>query len=123
MINPNGAPGRLVDMIRAGTLQPVVDDRILAEYADVLRRPQMRPYFSAADADAILDFLDHNAEHALATVCIAGLPDADDAPFLEVALAAGVPLVTGNERHFPTERRSGCIVLSPADFTARFCTE
>jgi predicted nucleic acid-binding protein len=99
-----------------------VDDRILAEYADVLRRPEMRPYFSAADADSIIDLLDHNAEHALATVCIAGLPDTDDAPFLEVALAASVPLVTGNERHFPTERRSGCVVLNPADFIARWAT-
>lgn len=122
MINPAGAPGRLVDMIRAGTLQMVVDDRILVEYADVLRRPGMRLYFSAKDTEAILDFLDHNAEHALATICIAGLADPDDAPFLEVALAAQVPLVTGNERHFPVEKRSGSTVLSPADFIARFCT-
>jgi putative PIN family toxin of toxin-antitoxin system len=123
MINPTGAPGRLVDMIRAGTLQMVVDDRILAEYADVLRRPGMRAYFSAKDTEAILDFLYHDAEHALATICIAGLEDPDDAPFLEVALAAEVPLITGNARHFPVEKRSGCTVLSPGEFIGRSCTQ
>ena len=122
MINPAGAPGRLVDMIRAGTLQLVVDDRILAEYADVLRRPGMRPYFTTKDTEAILDFLYRDAEHALATICIAGLADPDDAPFLEVALAAKVPLITGNKRHFPVEKHSGCTVLSPGEFIARFCT-
>lgn len=122
MINPAGAPGRLVDMIREGALRPVVDDRILQEYAEVLRRPGMRPYFSAKDTDAILDFLCHNADQTLATVSVAGLPDPDDAPFLEVALAAQVPLITGNERHFPSEKRAGCTVLSPGDFIARFCT-
>jgi hypothetical protein len=49
------------------------------------------------------------------------LPDPDDAPFIEVALAADVPLVTGNERHFPAETQGGCLVLSPAGFVARYC--
>jgi putative PIN family toxin of toxin-antitoxin system len=122
MINPAGAPGRLVDMIRAGTLQMVVDDRILVEYADVLRRSGMRTYFSTKDTEAILDFFNYNAEQTLATICIAGLADPDDAPFLEVALAAQVPLITGNKRHFPLEKRSGCTVLSPGEFIACFCT-
>ena len=43
-------------------------------------------------------------------------PDPDDEPFLEVALSAGVPLVTGNLRDFPTSLRQGVHVLSPADF-------
>lgn len=122
MINSAGAPGRLMDMIRAGTLQMVVDDRILAQYTDVLRRPGMQRYFCAKDTDAILDFLHHNAKHTLATICIAGLADPDDAPLLEAALAAQVPLITGNKRHFPVEKRSGCAVLSPGEFIARFCT-
>jgi len=121
MIHITGAPGRLVDMVRASALQMVVDDRIPAEYADVLRRPGLQAYFSAADAEAILDFLHHSSEHALATSYAAGLPDPDDAPFLEVALAAGVPLITGNKRHFPVEKRSGCAVLSASEFIDQFC--
>jgi len=122
MINPAGAPGKLVDLIRAGTLQAVVDDRILAEYADVLQRPGMRPYFSAADAAAILNFLAYNAEQALAAVSIEGLPDPADAPFLEVALVADAPLITGNKRHFPAEKRHGCAVLNPAEFITCYCS-
>ncbi|MBN1424107.1 putative toxin-antitoxin system toxin component, PIN family [Candidatus Fermentibacteria bacterium] len=121
MINPVGAPGRLVDMVRAGVLRLVVDDRVPREYADVLRRPMLRSYFSLADAEAILDFLRHGAEPALATVCVSGLPDPDDAPFLEVALASGVPLITGNTRHFPLNRRAGCTVLTAAEFVAQYC--
>ncbi len=43
------------------------------------------------------------------------LPDHDDEPFLEVALAAGAAcLVTGNLRHFPAATRSGVRVVTPA---------
>ena len=38
---------------------------------------------------------------------VRGLPDPDDAPFLECALAADVPLVTGNPRHFPKSAAKG----------------
>lgn len=121
MINPAGAPGRLIDRLRAGALQAVVDDSILAEYAHVLRRPSLQVYFSSTDTELILDYLAHHAEHVLADVCVPDLPDPDDAPFLEAALAAGVPLITGNKKHFPKDKRRGCDVLSPAEFITRFC--
>jgi predicted nucleic acid-binding protein len=45
------------------------------------------------------------------------LPDADDEPFLAVALAASADyLVTGNIRDFPSEKRQGCVVVTPAEF-------
>ena len=122
MIRPAGPPGRLVDLLRAGTLQPVVDDRILDEYADVLCRPTMQTWFAAADAEAIVAFLVHHADPTLATISVRGLPDPDDAPFLEVALSAGVPLVTGNKRHFTRSLCGGCTILTPAGFLARFCS-
>jgi hypothetical protein len=46
------------------------------------------------------------------------LPDPDDAPFLECARTAGVPLVTGNLRHFPKRVAKGVSVLTPAQFVA-----
>ena len=40
LINAQGGPGRIVDLLRVDVLQVVVDDRILAEYRDVwLARP------------------------------------------------------------------------------------
>jgi len=47
------------------------------------------------------------------------LPDVDDEPFLAVALAASADfLVTGNIRDFPSEKRKGCAVVTPAEFMA-----
>ena len=49
------------------------------------------------------------------------LPDADDEPFLAVALAASVDfLVTGNLSDYPPDKRRGCVVVSPAAFMERW---
>lgn len=120
MINAHGAPGRIVDLLRAGALQPVVDDRIFAEYADVLAREELQPYFTRTDRTVILDFLRQNAEQVAAHTVITDLPDPGDCPFLEIALAAEAPLVTGNKKHFPADKRRGSLVLSPAEFLTRF---
>ena len=47
-----------------------------------------------------------------------GLPDSDDAPFLDCARTANVPLVTGNLRHFPKSVTGKVPVLTPARFVA-----
>ena len=45
------------------------------------------------------------------------LPDPDDEPFLEVAVAGKVEaIVTGNKRHFPKKEYQGVRILSPAEF-------
>jgi predicted nucleic acid-binding protein len=45
------------------------------------------------------------------------LPDPDDEPFLEVAIAGRVEaIVTGNKRHFPKKDYKGVRILSPAEF-------
>lgn len=116
LIRSGGPPGRIVDLIRAADVQVVVDDRILHEYGDVLRRDELRRWIFAADAATILDFL-HHESHRIACRHIArGLPDPSDAPFLEAARSASVALVTGNPRHFPPNVRAGCEVISPREF-------
>jgi uncharacterized protein len=119
MINPHGPPGRLVDLFRSGFLHVAVDDRILAEYVDVLHRPRLSRYFVSSDLAQILDYLRSVSLHVLARKQIRNLPDQSDAPFLEVALAAKLPLVTGNIRHYPDVWRQECTVLTPADFLDR----
>ena len=116
LINPDGYPGRIVDLLRVDALQVVVDDRILAEYHDVLARDAFRPYFSEQDRNGILEYLDNNALHVAPRYVLHGLPDPGDTPFLEVALSEEVPLVTGNQNHFTPERRRDCEVLSPKEF-------
>jgi predicted nucleic acid-binding protein len=45
------------------------------------------------------------------------LPDPDDDPFLEIALAAkATAIITGNKRHFPKGEYEEIKILSPAEF-------
>jgi uncharacterized protein len=116
MINPHGPPGRLVDLLRSGALRLAVDDRILAEYVDVLHRQRLSRCFVSSDLAQIIDYLRCGSMHVLVRRQIRDLPDQSDAPFLEVAMAARVPLLTGNIRHFPDLWRQKCAILKPADF-------
>ena len=119
MINPFAAPGRIVDMLREGALELTVDDRILAEYGAVPKRSKFRAYFTLHDVSDILLFLEQNTHYTVATTHFRGLPDLKDAPFLEVAVAAGVPLVTGNVDHFPASSRCSVEVVTPAAYVER----
>ena len=120
MINPAGPPGVIVDRVRAGMLTLLVDDRILDEYARVLQRPRFERYFSSSQVRDVIGFLHTDTDHLVASVRIDALPDPDDAPFLEVALTAGAPLVTGNLDHLPSERCRGAEVLRPAEYVKKY---
>jgi len=116
MINAAGPPGRIVDLIREGLVELVVDDRILAEYDEVLNRPKFHPYFDSHDVRDIIVFLEQNACYTVSTTQAVDLPDPDDAPFLEVALTAAVPHVTGNTSHYPAHYRRQVSIYTPAVF-------
>jgi len=120
IINPHGPPGRIVDLLRTGELRLAVDDRILSEYADVLRRPRLAPYFAGQDIEHIIEYLYGNSERVIATIRFCGLPDENDAPFLEVAKTANLVLVTGNLKHYPAKKRNGVTVETPIEFMQRY---
>lgn len=113
LLSPQGPPGRIVALVAAGELTVCHDARILVEYADVLHRQRFG--FTPARVDLLLHQVLAEGERTTALPLELALPDADDEPFLEVALAAGCSLVTGNLRHFPADRRGGARVLSPAE--------
>jgi uncharacterized protein len=117
-LSPAGPPGRIVEWLRSGAVQAVLDDRIAAEYSEVLARPFFQ--LPAAEVDIVLATIRTRAFwiEAAAGQRTVGLPDPDDAPFLECARAAGVPLVTGNLRHFPKSAAGKTPVLTPAQFVA-----
>jgi putative PIN family toxin of toxin-antitoxin system len=117
LLTPRGAPGRIVDLILAGHVTLVVDDRILAEYRDVLRRGRFG--FDAKDVEALLAFIDATAVYVHATPLTHRLSDEDDEMFLEAAIAGDAgALVTGNTRHFPARLAIGVPIVSPAAFIA-----
>lgn len=118
LLNDTGVPAQVIDLCIAGDLDMLVDTRILAEYRDVLQRPELD-----LDASDVVGFLaiTQYAEHVVAAPLPLSLPDPDDLPFLEVAVAAGADaLVTGNVKHFrPAEGRVDIPVLTPRQFLDR----
>lgn len=77
---------------------------------------RLRKWVTEEDARDLLAFLFLDAECIVATSLVQGLPDPGDVPFLEVAITAHVPLVTGNLKHFPKQFCRGLHVLSPSGF-------
>lgn len=116
LISATNPPGRIIDAIRADHVRICIDDRIIAEYREVLTRPELTRWIRRDDGIAILDHIGSLAERVDGFVTVDGLPDPDDAPFLEVALIAGVPLITGNVRHFPAERAGRAVIMTPREF-------
>lgn len=114
LLSPHGPPGRLVDALLNRMLQLAVDDRIIAEYREVLTRPKFR--MDAARVSAFLALLAFQS-HVSATATkglSASAPD--DTAFLEVAAtSAQQTLVTGNIKHYPEKTRGSIRVLTPAE--------
>jgi putative PIN family toxin of toxin-antitoxin system len=115
-LSPEGAPGRIVEWLRAGTIQAVLDDRVAAEYAEVLARPRFR--LPSAEVAVVLGAIVAAAfrVEVRAEDAARRLPDPTDAPFLECARAADAPLVTGNLRHYPRAAAPDIHVLTPAQY-------
>jgi len=112
LLSPAGPPGRLLDAALVGTLRIVYDDRIAAEYREVLERPALR--IDAGDRDAFLAVLSLHELVVVPPWTGPSPPDPDDQMFLEaVILADEGTLVTGNLRHFPAEVRGRVTVLDP----------
>jgi len=115
LLSPFGPPGEIVRIVSSGTLVLCLDARLFAEYDEVLARPKFG--FDPDSVAAFLDYVDFKSEVVASQPLDHRLPDLDDEPFLEVALAAGADcLVTGNLAHFPADLRAGVTVLSPAEF-------
>lgn len=115
LLSPYGPPGEIVRMIAVGTLSVCYDSRLVTEYSQVLRRPKFP--FSQEHLAAFLDQMRAGGVIAASDPLPTRLPDEDDEPFLEVALAAKAEcLITGNLKHFPSAARHGVPVLSPGDF-------
>lgn len=114
LLSPFQAPGRILDLVLAGEFTPAFDDRILAEYREVLTRPKFT--FDGSAVDDLLLYFERAGVAVSALPWHVDLPDPDDGIFLEVAWAAQAVLVSGNLRHFPPELCRDVVVLSPGVF-------
>ncbi|MCA1765997.1 MAG: putative toxin-antitoxin system toxin component, PIN family [Desulfobulbaceae bacterium] len=115
LLTPFGTSGEIIRMVSSGQLSLCYDARILTEYRDVLLRPRFR--FNPEHVSPLLDYIQHAGQVYPAQPLPKPLPDPDDEPFLEVAIAGKVScLVTGNKVHFPKSHLQGMKVFSPTDF-------
>ena len=121
LLNSFGAPGRVLDLVLAGELMVAYDDRVLAEWREVLRREKVG--FAVRDVEALLGFVEAEGLGVNPKPLGAELPDPDDVPFLEVAHAAEATLITGNTKHYPEEARQGVAVLNPATFLNKWTSK
>ena len=113
-LTTDGVCARILDLLSEGVFGIFADDRILAEYELVLRRPALD--IAPEDAAEILEMLRAAAEPVAAIPLDIALPYPKDRPFLEAAAAANAVLVTGNTRHYPAASRAGVTVLTPREF-------
>lgn len=117
LLSAKGPPSRLVDLVLAGVIEPVLSAEILEEYRRVLSRKELG--LSPARVGALLEFLDEFVlplPVSTEDVC----PDPEDAKFLAAAIEGGARwLVTGNIRHYPDSPYHGVVILTPAEAERR----
>jgi putative PIN family toxin of toxin-antitoxin system len=115
LLSPFGSCGEIVRMVSSGKLVLSFDARILSEYYEVLRRQQFK--FEEDKVVALLDYIEYCGHKVASSPLPHSLPDPDDEPFLEVAIAGQVRcLITGNHVHFPPKLCLGVKVFSPKEF-------
>lgn len=114
LLNPYGAPGEIVRLAASNALSICYDARIICEYREVLARPKFQ--FDPDRVQALVDQIEHEGEVCSTRPLTHDLPDMDDAPFLEVAIAGKACLVTGNTRHYPKRHCKGICVMTPEGF-------
>ena len=119
LLQPFGPSGQIVRLAAGGELVLCHDARILAEYREVLLRPKF--HFDPERIGALLEQIRAGGFPVMARPLTIGLPDPDDEPFLEIALAGGARcLVTGNAKHYPVQARQGVEVLAPRPYIELF---
>jgi len=115
LLTPFGPGGEIVRIVSVRDLIIQYDSRILLEYQEVLYRPKFK--FNREHIDTLLDFLKKNGQLVSTSPLKRPLPDPDDEPFLEAAIAGKVKcLITGNKSHYPRSSREGIKILSPSEF-------
>lgn len=115
ILRPFSKAASILRLVADGTVQLAYDLRLLSEYRDVLSRPKFN--FAKKDIEAFLDQIEQEGLLVSVKPLEIHLADADDEPFLEVALSGKVEaIVTGNKRHFPRREYEGVKILSPAEF-------
>lgn len=98
--NEDSATVRILAMVFAGLVIPVLTDDIFREYGEVLRRRKFN--FPEDSVSELLEEIKKRSIPVNPAVSDLKLPDDKDRPFLDALLSEDdAILVTGNLKHFP----------------------
>jgi len=111
LLSDRGAPSQIIDLITAGEIELACDARILAEYREVLSRPDL--HINQNNAETFLQHIEHIAVRVISKPWPEPLPDTDDEPFLTVAEAGPadclVTAISGISRRRCAVRYAFCL--------------
>ena len=111
LINPNGMPAKIINLLINQKMILFYDNRILEEYEDVLHRDKFK--FTDDIINPLLNFIKSEGQFVAADPLSTVFKDENDKMFLEVAESAHADYtITGNKNHFP---KINCIV-TPKEF-------
>ncbi len=111
LINPDGNPAKILNMILNGDLFVLYDIRILDEYKKVLKREKFG--FTKDLIIPFLDFIESEGINIIPNPSRVKFKDKDDKKFYEVAISGNAKyLITGNKTHFPKEK----FIVNPTEF-------
>lgn len=127
LINPGGAPGRIVQRWRDGGLELVLSERQLEEVEEVLAYPKIsrRLAWGAEETERFVLLLRLKSEIVplsgalgIAPDVLAGLRDPADAHLLSALELSGAEVLVSGGHHL-LELRGRFPILSPAEFADR----
>ncbi len=115
VINPDGKPAQIINLLLNGRLTVLYDNRIIREYREVLSREKFG--FSLDLIRPLVDFIMIEGEFVVAEPVKENMRDEADKKFLEVARSGKAEyLITGNKRDFPGIEW----IVDPAEFLDKF---
>ena len=115
IITPFGNAARILDMIVLGEIHALYDDRILAEYLEVLYRPKFG--FERDVIEEFLTLIESEGSKVGAIPLNEEMIDRDDIPFIETAITGLADvLITGNKRHFKGKSTRRIKIMTPDEF-------
>lgn len=98
--NSQSSTVKVVYHMLNGSIKPVYNDEIIAEYTEVLHRPKFK--LNDDDIRLLIDYITKYGIHSDRVHYDGDMPDEKDRPFYEVSLSYEDSfLVTGNLKHFP----------------------
>ena len=115
LLNPNGPPAAVLNLVVNARLVVLYDSRILQEYIEVLQRAKFG--FDSDWIDALIDYVQDEGEYISAEPTEQPFQDDFDRVFYEVMTTGGADyLITGNGSHFPKDVR----IINPREFVTKY---